>query len=93
MLVRNGENSKDLQYWDFTITAPKVGSGDLTRELYEQITSITSETVVISSDIMELSAALSGLSGDFWPQGGDNSNCYGSSIGNSNGTKVIDLDN
>ena len=33
LLVRNGVNGKDLQYWDFTITAPKVGMTDLTQEV------------------------------------------------------------
>lgn len=44
-------------------------------------------------DFEEIYEALAGLSGEYWPQGGSNSNCYGASIGNSNGTKVIDLDN
>ena len=33
------------------------------------------------------------LSGDYWESGGDSSTCYGSEIGDSNGTVVIDLDN
>lgn len=44
-------------------------------------------------DFEDIYETLAGLSGEYWPQGGSNSDCYGASIGNSNGTKVIDLDN
>lgn len=33
------------------------------------------------------------LKDEFWPQGGDETNCYGEAIGNSQKGKVIDLDN
>lgn len=32
------------------------------------------------------------MSGQYWEQGGDSSTNYGSSIGNSGGSQVIDLD-
>lgn len=35
ILVRDGTGTQaELEYWDFTITAPKVGTGDITNELY-----------------------------------------------------------
>lgn len=33
------------------------------------------------------------LDGEYWPQGGDESTCYGSGIGDSDGIPAIDLDN
>ena len=36
---------------------------------------------------------MSNLSGNYWESGGDHDTCYGSDIGNSNQTVVIDLDN
>lgn len=35
---------------------------------------------------------MSSLTGDYWEQGGDSSTCYGSQIGDSGKTPVIDLD-
>ena len=36
---------------------------------------------------------MSNLSGNYWESGGDHDTCYGSDIGKSDGTAVIDLDN
>lgn len=47
----------------------------------------------IRGDIEQLSNSISGLSGNYWQQGGDSSTNYGSSIGNSYRTEVIDLNN
>lgn len=47
----------------------------------------------IRGDIEQLSNSISGLSGNYWYQGGDSSTNYGSSIGNSYRTEVIDLNN
>lgn len=33
------------------------------------------------------------MSGDYWVQGGNYTNCYGASIGNSSKVKTIDIDN
>lgn len=64
---------------------------------------LTSDITIINQDLTEIwneLDALSGwcgelsaqLSGGYWEQGGDNTTNYGSSIGNSGSTAVIDLD-
>lgn len=64
-------------------------TGDISN-IHNEINNFYDEITYLSGCIDELSGQ---LSGDYWESGGDNSTCYGSSIGNSSGTVVIDLDN
>lgn len=56
------------------------------------ISNIVDDIDNIRGDIEQLSNAISGLSGNYWYQGGNSNTNYGSSIGDSNKNTVINLD-
>lgn len=83
---------KRLKYGDICLYMPKVKASDLDDDVLPEIsTVIIPEVSTIVS--VEISAQLSALDDRYWIKGEDNTENYGSSIGNSNKTQVIDLDN
>ena len=101
VLVKPRESPTDLRYDVFGVRLPKVDVGDVTQNLYDLILSSGGGTDVsavrqIVIDTLDDSDAKGPLSSNlddcFWPQGGDNSNCWGSEIGDSQKRRVIDLD-
>lgn len=85
----NGDQS--LQYKLLEVTMPDITDyGSDISDIYNHINNYYYEIQYLSSCIDDLSGH---LSGDYWECGGDNTTCYGSSIGNSNQITVIDLDN
>ena len=89
VLVKHVDSSgnQELQYKQLVVTMPDIP------DYGSQISDMETRIETYGEDFEDIYEALAGLSGEYWPQGGSNSNCYGASIGNSNGTKVIDLDN
>lgn len=83
---------KRLKYADICLHMPKVKASDLDDDVIPEISTIIIPEIstIISAD---LSAQLSALDDRYWIKGEDNDENYGSSIGNSNKTQVIDLDN
>lgn len=86
-VMRNARTGKEIQYFDFTITAPTIQASDLPfpdpggdiQDIYDDIDEIWD---YIHNDI----------EGHYWETGGSSSTCYGSDIGDSNGNSVINLD-
>ena len=82
ILVRNGTNvAKELEYWDFTIVAPKIGCGDVDEGLWEEIESSHcdcgskwDEYYTWRGEIDEMLGRGSGA-GCFWKTYGDTSTC------------------
>ena len=77
----DSQGNQELQYKQLAVTMPDLsGLGDglsaLSTIIYEHSVEITT----ISAEVIELSGK---LSADYWEQGGDNTTCYGSSIGDS----------
>ena len=95
--------NKETEIAELKIRLPDLSTGTITNNITEICTSIS----VISGDLEnntqaieelygqvdELSTKVDGLSGDYWKLGGNSSNCYGSSIGDSSQTEAINLDN
>lgn len=91
ILTRPRAGARDLHYDAYGIRLPKVSPTDITNELYDLILSgggtdisAVRQIVIDTLDDSDAKGPLSSNLNDcFWPQGGDNSNCYGSSIGDS----------
>lgn len=83
----DASGNAQLDYKQLVVTMPNIP------DYGSQIEDLEGRVVSYGYDLDEIFESLAGLSGEYWPQGGSNSNCYGSSIGDSNGTEVIDLDN
>ena len=83
---------KRLKYGDICLYMPKVRAADLDDDVLPEISDviIPELSTIISA---EISAQLSALDDRYWIKGEDNTENYGSSIGNSSKTQVIDLDN
>ena len=79
---------KRLKYGDICLYMPKVKAADLDDDVLPEISD-----VIIPEVSTMISAELSALDDRYWIKGEDNTENYGSSIGNSTKTKVIDLDN
>ena len=100
ILTRPRVGTKELHYDAYGIKLPKVSPTDITQELYDLIlsgggtdVSAVRQIVIDTLDDAEAKGPLSSNLNDcFWPQGGDNSNCWGSGIGDSQKRRVIDLD-
>lgn len=89
VIQENNQNGRILKYNKIKIQAPYID----TDYINNNISNITSDISSIKEDIEDLSSQLSSnLSGDYWEQGGDSSTNFGSTIGNSNGDTVVDLD-
>ena len=83
---------KRLKYGDICLHMPKVTTADLSDDVMPEISSIVvPEISGILSDA--ISAELSALDDKYWIQGGDETKNYGSTIGDTNGNSVIDLNN
>lgn len=81
-------DDKCLKYADICLIMPKVTASDLDDDVIPEISG------VIGPEISGLiSAELSALDDKYWIKGEDESENYGSAIGDSGGNKVIDLDN
>lgn len=98
-LIRN--NQGVLVYKKIYAKAESGGSWDEERiqnienninNVHGDIYIINEEIIYLSGTIEDLSSQIDGLSDDFWVKGGDYSDCYGSSIGDSGGNLAIDLD-
>lgn len=86
------DTTRQLEYRDIVVNIPKIRMEDI------DDTTITSIVNVISGDLSVdvsaiISASLSAGDDRYWIKGEDNTENYGSSIGNSGKTQVIDLDN
>ena len=83
---------KRLKYGDICLYMPKVHAADLDDDVLPEISDviIPELSTIISA---EISAQLSALDDRYWIKGEDNTENYGSSIGNSNKTEVINLNN
>lgn len=93
------QQTKRLEYVDVGLHIPKVSWSDLDDDVLPAISDViipevsTIISADISAQISALSAQLSALDDKYWIKGEDKTENYGSSIGNSNQTQVIDLDN
>lgn len=86
--VDSGGNA-ELQYKQLVVQMPDID----VQGIQGDIDDLDDDIDILSGRIDDLSAALSGqVSGDYWESGGSASTCYGSSIGDSNGNTVINLD-
>lgn len=87
----DSQGNQELQYKQLAVTMPDLsGLGDGLSAISAVVYEHSIEITTLSSEVVELSSK---LSADYWESGGDHSTCYGSDIGNSNQTVVIDLDN
>lgn len=85
-VMRNARTGKEIQYFDFTITAPAIQASDLPfpdpsgdiHDIWDEIQDIWD---YIHNDI----------EGHYWERGGNASTCYGSAIGDSSQATVINL--
>lgn len=83
--------NQELQYKLLEVTMPNITDyGDDISDIYNYIDNYYYEIQYLSTCIDNLSGNLSGA---YWESGGDHDTCYGSDIGNSSQTVVIDLDN
>ena len=83
--------NQELQYKLLEVTMPNITDyGDDISDIYNYIDNYYYEIQYLSTCIDNLSG---NLSGTYWESGGDHDTCYGSDIGNSSQTVVIDLDN
>ena len=79
---------KRLKYADICLHMPKVKASDLDDDVLPEIS-----TVIMPEVSTIISAELSALDDKYWIKGEDYTENYGSSIGDSQEAKVIDLDN
>ncbi|WP_407450941.1 hypothetical protein [Fibrobacter sp.] len=99
ILVKHVDSSgkSTLQYRQLMVQMPTI-SVDIS-DLSVQVQNIQSQVDIVETNVTnifeiigDLSAEISGMTGDFWEQGGDSSVNYGSDIGDSSRSKTIDLD-
>ena len=106
-LTRNA-NTGDLEYKQIAVKGDGAGGwdeqriinienninntqGDVTN-IYEGMTYLCGWIGDVDDKVDDLSGKMDDLSNDFWNQGGNATNCYGTSIGNSAQGTVIGLD-
>lgn len=82
------QQTKRLEYVDVGLHIPKVTASDLDDDVLPEISD-----VIIPEVSTMISAELSALDDRYWIKGEDNTENYGSAIGNTTKTKVIDLNN